>query len=71
MGTFTNSEDPDELLHNAAFHLVLHCLYRYIFCKKKKRSSDKRIHVQYFVCLWKKIFRQKNTIFFYIITWQP
>ena len=20
MGTFTNSEDPDEMLHNAAFH---------------------------------------------------
>ena len=25
-GTFTNSEETDEMLHNAAFHLVLHCL---------------------------------------------
>ena len=28
MGTFTNSEDPDEMLHNAAFHQGLHCLLR-------------------------------------------
>ena len=35
MGTFTNSEDPDEMPHNAAFHLGLHCLLRL------KRSSDK------------------------------
>ena len=26
MGTFTNSEDPDEMPHNAAFHQGLHCL---------------------------------------------
>ena len=26
MGTFTNSEDPDEMLHYVAFHLGLHCL---------------------------------------------
>ena len=25
MGTFTNSEGPDEMLHNAAFHRGLHC----------------------------------------------
>ena len=25
-GTFTNSEDPDEMPHNAAFHQGLHCL---------------------------------------------
>ena len=24
MGTFTNKEDPDEMPHNAAFHLGLH-----------------------------------------------
>ena len=24
--TFANSEDPDEMQHNAAFHLGLHCL---------------------------------------------
>ena len=26
MGTFTNSEDPDEMPHNVAFHQGLHCL---------------------------------------------
>ena len=26
MGTFANSEDPDEMQHNAAFHQRLHCL---------------------------------------------
>ena len=28
MGTFANSEDPDEMLHNAAYHQGLHCLLR-------------------------------------------
>ena len=37
MSTFANSEDPDEMQHDAAFHLGLHCL------KGKKRSSGKRI----------------------------
>ena len=27
-GTFTNSEDPDEMLHNATFHQGLYCLLR-------------------------------------------
>ena len=35
MSTFTNSEDPDEMQHNATFHQGLHC-------KGKKISSDKR-----------------------------
>ena len=26
-----NSEDPDEMQHNAAFHLGLHCLTKYPF----------------------------------------
>ena len=26
MGTLVNSEDPDEMQHNAAFHQGLHCL---------------------------------------------
>ena len=26
MGTLANSEDPDEMQHNAAFHQVLHFL---------------------------------------------
>ena len=25
MGTLVTSEDPDEMQHNAAFHLGLHC----------------------------------------------
>ena len=27
-GSLTNSEDPDEMLHNTAFHQGLHCLLR-------------------------------------------
>ena len=29
MDTFTNSEDPDEMQHNAAFHKGLYCLLYY------------------------------------------
>ena len=29
MGNLTNSEDPDEMQHNAAFHQGLHCLLRF------------------------------------------
>ena len=29
--TFTNSVDPDEMQHYAAFHLGLHCLQKYLF----------------------------------------
>ena len=29
--TFANSVDPDEMQHNAAFHLGLHCLQKYSF----------------------------------------
>ena len=28
MGTFANSEDPDEMPHSAAFHLGQQCLLR-------------------------------------------
>ena len=28
MGGFTNSGDPDEMMHNVAFHQGLHCLIR-------------------------------------------
>ena len=28
MGNLANSEDPDEMPHNAAFHRGLHCLPR-------------------------------------------
>ena len=36
MGTFTDSEDPDKMLHNVAFFKGLHCLLRF------KRYSDKK-----------------------------
>ena len=36
MSTFSNSEDSDEMQHNAAFHQGLHCMYT------SKRSSDKK-----------------------------
>ena len=29
--TFTNSVNPDEMQHYAAFHLGLHCLQKYSF----------------------------------------
>ena len=29
--TFTNSVDPDEMQHYAAFHLGLNCLQKYLF----------------------------------------
>ena len=31
MGTLTNSEDPDEMQHDAAFHQGLHCKGKKIF----------------------------------------
>ena len=34
MSTFANSEDPDEMQHNAAFHQGLHST---LFVKVKKR----------------------------------
>ena len=40
---FANSEDPDEMQHNVAFHQCLHCLLRY------KGPSDKNtIFFKYF-----------------------
>ena len=38
MGTLANSEDPDEMQHNAAFHQGLYCLLRL------KQSSGTEIH---------------------------
>ena len=36
MGTFTNSDDPDEMLNHVAFHQSLPCLL------SNKGSSDKK-----------------------------
>ena len=38
MGTFANSEDLDEMLHNVAFHQCLQCLLRL------KGFSNKNVH---------------------------
>ena len=38
MGTLANSEDPDEMQPNAAFHQGLHCLVRL------RQSSEAEIH---------------------------
>ena len=38
MGTLENSEDPDVMQHNAAFHQGLHCLLRL------KQPSGTEIH---------------------------
>ena len=38
MGTLTNSEDPDEMQYNAAFHQGLQCLLRF------KQSSGTEIY---------------------------
>ena len=37
MSFLTKSEDPDEMLHNAAFHQDLHCWL------EQKNSSEKEI----------------------------
>ena len=39
MGTTAKSEDPDEMLHIAAFHQGLHCLVRLKPSPKKKKIS--------------------------------
>ena len=38
MGNLANSEDPDGMQHNVAFHQGLHCLLR------QNRSPEKEIH---------------------------
>ena len=42
-GTLANSADPDEMLHNAAFHQGLHCLLRH------KQSSEKETDLFFFL----------------------
>ena len=36
MGTLANSEDPDEMPHNATFHQAIHCLLIQIDLQRKK-----------------------------------
>ena len=44
MGTLANSEDPDEMQHNAAFRQGLHCLLRF-----KQSSGTKYVIIQKFL----------------------
>ena len=44
MANFANSEDPDEMLHNAAFHQGLHCL------PKQNQSSDLKYFLTIMTC---------------------
>ena len=39
MDTLANCEDPDEMQHDAAFHLDLHCLLRF-----KQPSRTETLH---------------------------
>ena len=41
--TSTNSLDPDEMQHCAAFHLGLHCLQKYLFRGLQNTKSLERI----------------------------
>ena len=47
--TFTNSVDPDEIQHYAAFHLSLHCLQKYPF----RVSRIQKVNVYIFVWSFK------------------
>ena len=38
--TIANSEEPDEMSHNAAFHLGLLCLPQYLFTGTQNRKED-------------------------------
>ena len=43
MGTLANSEDPDEMLHNAAFLLGMYCLLRQNQYSKKKYNLFRKL----------------------------
>ena len=43
MGTLANSEDPNEMLHNAAFHQDLHCLLRLKHLQRKRLNFSWKI----------------------------
>ena len=44
MLNLANSDDPDEMPHNAAFHQGLHCSLR------QKRSSEKKCNLEVITC---------------------
>ena len=46
MFTLANSEDPDEMPHNAAFHQSLHCLQT----ERQKLSSEIQFYLEIITC---------------------
>ena len=40
-----SSEDPDEMQHDAAFHLVLHCLPKYSFRGFQNTKGAKQCYI--------------------------
>ena len=46
MHSLANSEDPDEMLHNAAFHLDLHCLLR----QKQFSEKEMQFYLEIITC---------------------
>ena len=46
LNRLANSEDPDEMRHNAAFHRGLHCLVI------QNQSSVKKMYVCMYVCIY-------------------
>ena len=50
---FSNSVDPDEMPHDAAFHLGLHCLQKYLF---RRFSSLMQVSFLYIFFYFKDIY---------------
>ena len=46
MGTLANSEDPDEMQHDAAFHQGVHCLLRL----KQPSGTEKHRNLENSTC---------------------
>ena len=50
--TFTNSADPDEIQHYAAFHLGLHCLQMYLFRVSPQGLKNPLVSSYFTVNIW-------------------
>ena len=59
MGTLENSSDPDEMQHDAAFHLGLNCLLR---LKQPSGTSD--FIWPYYHLIWESFPIKKNGLYF-------
>ena len=63
MSTFANSEDPDEMQHNAAFHQGLHCLL-----KVKKIFRQKKTFVFFIAALWSQAEKGRTSWLLFVIS---